>query len=553
MNSRFDEIRAALGPLATAKRWYLTGSIASQANKRKAPHTLTDGGLCLVKGWPQCQGAVNLDAIVMQLKTITKRLDGVRIGFVAGLEHEERVLIVLDFDDHHPTLPPLMFTHGKLSKLGIWLVEKFVNLASDMVLASQGGRGIHIPIWVDKAALSKLPASLFYEDSLTGRTVKVEILGSQFVNLSAKFLNLGQIKQINEEELLMAIEYFQASRKEIAHAKQSVTTTRRHATVLDPVTRIRVESALKALSSDDRQTWIDFGLALAPCGEEGFALWHEWSRKSPKYKGEDDCRKTWESLNSRGEISIASILYRAQESGWCPPSPSTPLAQADTSTVAFSSNKEPWEDPLPLEGLEQTKAEPFVESDLPDSLRPFMVDIASRLCVPLESVAAATLTTVSGLVGSQAVIRPKAHDSWVEPLNQWSLIVAPPGSRKSPMFQEILKPVYALEAEARRKNQALLELYDMESQRGTKEPLDQREQRLRRYLPEAKRLLTKHSGEQSVFKKDVRARFALNEIDAQRLFQLAEEALADKGDTHQSPLSTQSTVDGVKIPLSWEI
>lgn len=550
MNTRFNRLSKVLGPLATAKIWYLTGSLASPDKERKAPHTFTNGGICLAKGWPQRENAEDLDTILTQLSAAREKWDDVQIGFVSGLEYEGRVLVVIDIDDHHPKLRPVLFTNGKLNQLGKWLVGKFVDLQRHMVLVSRSGRGIHIYLWIDKNTLKELPRNLFYEDDPTGRTIKIEILSSNFVNVSAKFLHFGPIKHIAEDELLSALENFECSGRSYRQSDKAPQVHKHPAdATLNCYTKSKLESALACVSSDDRENWIKFGLALALYEEEGFTLWHDWSKKSAKYKGEDDCRNTWTGFSPRGEISIGSIFYEAQEQGWCPPTPIAKLSEANVSNHTLALIQEPWDEPLPLTEISagaENIAIPFKVTDVSKCLQDFVQDVARRLCVPIESVTAATLTAISGLVGSQAVMRPKARDSWAEPLNQWSLVVAPPGSRKSPMFNEVLKPIYALEAEAQRRNQALTALYEADPFGSTKESFAHREQRLRSKLGRAKKLLTQHEGKERNFIKDVRARFQFTDTDARRLYQLVMEEPKEPIDPNQVVSSTLSTVNGVK-------
>ena len=42
--------------------------------------------------------------------------------------------------------------------------------------------------------------------------------------------------------------------------------------------------------ADNYQDWVSVGMALSELGTVGFALWQEWSQKSPKYKA-GDCQE----------------------------------------------------------------------------------------------------------------------------------------------------------------------------------------------------------------------------------------------------------------------
>jgi Primase C terminal 2 (PriCT-2)/Family of unknown function (DUF5906) len=79
-----------------------------------------------------------------------------------------------------------------------------------------------------------------------------------------------------------------------------------------------LQSALGVVPADDFEIWRDVGFALKlEFGEDGFPLWHEWSKSSAtKYDGESDCRKSWESLKPNGKLTVGTIYHHAKENGW---------------------------------------------------------------------------------------------------------------------------------------------------------------------------------------------------------------------------------------------
>ncbi len=79
----------------------------------------------------------------------------------------------------------------------------------------------------------------------------------------------------------------------------------------------RVRDAIFAIGSDDRDTWLQIGMALKDeMGDGGRALWDQWSRGSNKYN-EHDQDRTWKSFKRNG-ITIATLFHHAQQSGWQP-------------------------------------------------------------------------------------------------------------------------------------------------------------------------------------------------------------------------------------------
>lgn len=90
--------------------------------------------------------------------------------------------------------------------------------------------------------------------------------------------------------------------------------------LLAPETVAELRGALGYLDADDRSTWVDVALALkwgAPA-RQAFGIWTDWSRLSPKYDPTVQ-RQTWDGLKPAGDITVASIIYRAQQLGWVRP------------------------------------------------------------------------------------------------------------------------------------------------------------------------------------------------------------------------------------------
>lgn len=77
----------------------------------------------------------------------------------------------------------------------------------------------------------------------------------------------------------------------------------------------RIRSALNAINADDREIWLQCGMALkAEMQEAGRPLWDSWSRSSPKYDERDQIR-TWESFKGNG-INIGTLFQHAKNTGW---------------------------------------------------------------------------------------------------------------------------------------------------------------------------------------------------------------------------------------------
>jgi hypothetical protein len=63
--------------------------------------------------------------------------------------------------------------------------------------------------------------------------------------------------------------------------------------------------------ADDYNHWIKVGQALETGYEEtGFDMWVEWSRKSKKFKGVNDCRRKWRTFRGSG-VTVGTLVYMA--------------------------------------------------------------------------------------------------------------------------------------------------------------------------------------------------------------------------------------------------
>ncbi len=92
----------------------------------------------------------------------------------------------------------------------------------------------------------------------------------------------------------------------------------------------RIRTALGYVPSDDRETWVQIGMAVkAELGDGGFDLWDEWSRSSDSYR-ESDARAVWRSFKAGG-ITIATLFKEAISHGY---RESEPLKVIDASELA---------------------------------------------------------------------------------------------------------------------------------------------------------------------------------------------------------------------------
>ncbi len=120
---------------------------------------------------------------------------------------------------------------------------------------------------------------------------------------------------------------------------------------------------------------------------------------------------------------------------------------AQTHTDAPGPSDDGWLAPAPLPAPHP--AVPRLSVDLlPEPFRGWVADIAERVNVPLEFVAAPAIVAAGSLVGRGVGIRPKSCDDWTVVPNLWGGVVGPPGVMKSAAIAEATRPLRLLAIEA---------------------------------------------------------------------------------------------------------
>ena len=124
------------------------------------------------------------------------------------------------------------------------------------------------------------------------------------------------------------------------------------------------------------------------------------------------------------------------------------LQRKAAARVLADGGELPWPEPRPLPPI--AAPVPTLPDDLlPAPLRPWLADVADRVSIPLEFVAAPAVVALGSVIGRAVAIRPMARDDWQNPANLWGGIVGPPGTMKTPAISEALRPLRRLAAEAR--------------------------------------------------------------------------------------------------------
>jgi putative DNA primase/helicase len=136
----------------------------------------------------------------------------------------------------------------------------------------------------------------------------------------------------------------------------------------------------------------------------------------------------------------------------------------DAEPVEDAGKDEPWDDPEDL-GCELPPVSAFDLQLLPESLRPWVEDVADRMQVPVDFPATAALAALAGVCNRRAEIQPKAYDSsWKVVPNLWSALIGPPGDMKTPTIQTITDPARGIETDWRNAYENEMRAYEKDQE-----------------------------------------------------------------------------------------
>jgi uncharacterized protein DUF3987 len=114
--------------------------------------------------------------------------------------------------------------------------------------------------------------------------------------------------------------------------------------------------------------------------------------------------------------------------------------QTESARPESRGEAEAWPAPRPLSAA-LAEVCPFDPELLPETLRPWVLDVAERLQVPADYPAAALIVMLAGALGRRALIRPLRHDNWMVVPNLWGAIIGRSGVMKSPVLHAVMGPL----------------------------------------------------------------------------------------------------------------
>lgn len=137
-----------------------------------------------------------------------------------------------------------------------------------------------------------------------------------------------------------------------------------------------LQSALSYINADDRDAWLQVGMALHGTGDgRAYGIWTLWSQQSAKFDPVDQYR-VWRSLRSKGTagVGLPTIFATAQAAGWVNTAKNkTPLAGEVLRVIVEE------------EDLTENLPHPVEAGNVPESLLSFPVPELNELAVWMEA------------------------------------------------------------------------------------------------------------------------------------------------------------------------
>ncbi len=197
-------------------------------------------------------------------------------------------------------------------------------------------------------------------------------------------------------------------------------------------------------------------------------------------------------------------------------------APSNEQANSLLENQPGWAEPATLAD-ELLPVESFDDVMLPESMRPWVVDIAERLQCPADYPAVSAMVVLAGIVGRKIGIRPQRKTPWLVVPNLWGAVIGRPGLMKTPAMQEPLSVLKRLEIEAKAEYELAVREHDT-SLIVAKATQEVRKGELRAAIKDRKGVAKIAAELQSLIPSDpVRHRYLVNDSTVEKLGELLNE------------------------------
>jgi hypothetical protein len=252
--------------------------------------------------------------------------------------------------------------------------------------------------------------------------------GRRFFTVTAESVGLGQIECLADfvEQTLCPLH---------ARSKAGIrggSSESDPAETIDERTAADLRDALNVLRSDDRELWVNVGLALKTLGDVGRGMWITWSQTSEKYDPAA-ADQAWESFKPI-HTGYRAVFALAQEMGWINPL----RAFGQAARQPFDGNgglaPEPWAELV--NPFVEHAAPQFPVDHLPQAMALYCREKSAQSAFDAGGYGFALLIAASNLIDHRARLN-------VGPLSVpaflWGGLVAAAGGGKSPIMNATMK------------------------------------------------------------------------------------------------------------------
>lgn len=222
-----------------------------------------------------------------------------------------------------------------------------------------------------------------------------------------------------------------------------------------------------------RESYRDFGYAIKasmPDDEPvAIALFADWcARWQDGSNDEEVLASDWRRMKPPFKRGIGWLIQEAERAT------GGEITVADRWFDAEVAAAQPNEPIRKLEGIEPADifgdADPVELSDPPPGSMPGILerwaqDEARRKGVSIAFPAMAGLAAVAAAIGTSLKIRVRLHDDWCEVAAFWVVLVADPGSAKSPIVKAAMAPLRRLDSEHYKQDKARHDVWTAKAKR----------------------------------------------------------------------------------------
>lgn len=219
------------------------------------------------------------------------------VGF--GFRPDGTGLVCLDLDES--ITPEGQWSPGALAMIA--------RMPGALIEQSTGGRGAHLWTYAPAAA-----AHVARRGQITTPHGKLEMYANGQFLAGGRVLG-GDARTDHSAALMQMLAEFwpAAPARDVGDADWEGRTPEQRA-----ITLAQLRSALAHVPQSNYDEWMRAGSALKSLGDDGFELWHEFSRLRPDQYDEQTATRKWRQLGA-DRTDYRAIFAKAQAAGWVNP------------------------------------------------------------------------------------------------------------------------------------------------------------------------------------------------------------------------------------------